>query len=207
MRKIMTAIAALFLTVGFTSVVAKAQSGSIGCGGGNGASVACNGTVTENSNPLTVSSTGVDTTFTSISGLPSNVSSLPIFTTDEYQFSFSNVGLSFSDGGTFQFTDLTEVGALTVGGEAELGNSIPSLTGPLTLVLDATSFKFEGISGTLSTMGSATLELDPGNVMSMTGSIGLPNVSPSPTPEPGTLLLLGSGLTGLGFIRRRFVRA
>lgn len=30
---------------------------------------------------------------------------------------------------------------------------------------------------------------------------------PGTTPEPGTLLLLGSGLTGLGFIRRRFVRA
>lgn len=39
------------------------------------------------------------------------------------------------------------------------------------------------------------------------GTFGGPPPSTGVTPEPGTLLLLGSGLSGLGFIRRRFARA
>ncbi|MGC1106262.1 MAG: PEP-CTERM sorting domain-containing protein [Candidatus Acidiferrales bacterium] len=175
------------------------------------------GTVTENMDG-TFSSGGIDTVITSVSGLSSEVSALPVFTpqVDQFNFSFSNVGNTLTSGGTFSFADLTEAGALTVTGEAEFG-STPSLTGPLGLVLDATAFTFnlDGLkaSGTINVMGSATLNLDPGTVTSMTATVGFPNIGgsggsgPSPTPEPGTLLLLGSGLTGLGFIRRRFVRA
>lgn len=222
MRKILSAVAGLVLAVGFTSIAAKASaSGSIGCGGGNGASAPCNGqglgTVTESGGLL--SSTGIDVNLTGVTGLSSAVSSLPVFTpnTDQFNFGFSNVGYSYSNGGTFSFTDLTEPGVLTVTGEAEFGSTPPgNLTGTLSIVLDAThySFNYGGISasGNINVSGVASLTLDPGNVTSMTGSVGLPSVGGTgsgtgTTPEPGTLLLLGSGMTALGFIRRKFARA
>jgi hypothetical protein len=213
MRKTVTTFAALVLAVGFGAIQAKASaSGSIGCGGGNGASVPCNGgglgTVTQSG--MTVSGS-VDVTLTSVTGIPAPFSSLQVFTpqTDQFDFSFSNVGLTLTSGGTFTFVDETEMGLLSVSGLAELGGTPPpGLVGPLTLVLDATGYTFSGLSGTLNAMGNATMVLDPGNVTSMTGSVGFPNVggNGSTTPEPGTLLLLVSGLPAIGFIRRKLVR-
>ena len=139
MRKVITAVAALVLAVGLTSVAAMASSGSgsIGCGGGNGANVMCNsqglGTVTENTTGTAVTGSA-DVFLTSVSGISPELAALQVFTpdTDQFNFSFANVGLTFSDGGTFSFTDLTEAGVLTVTGTAELGGTPPpNLTGPL----------------------------------------------------------------------------
>lgn len=207
MRKTIVAMAALFLAVGITSVAASAStaSGSIGCGGGNGSVVACNGQDLGGVNTA-LTSGSMDVNITSTSGLPSSVSSLQVFTpnTDQFNFSFSNVGFSFSNGGTFSFTDLTEAGLLTVTGEAEYGIT-PSATN-ITLVLEATNFTFAGSSGTISAGGFANINLsgDP-EALSMTGSIGLPSTGgTSTTPEPGSLLLLGAGLLGfVPLIRRR----
>lgn len=219
MRRLCSALAGSSLVVLFalaiTSLasppaVAGTASGSIGCGGGNGASTPCNG---QNLGSVTLSgglaSGSVDVAITSVSGLPSSVSGLQVFTpgSDQFDFSFSSVGFSFSNGGTFSFTDLTEMGLLSVSGVAEYGMT-PSPT-TLSMVLDATSYTFQGNTGTLSAMGNATLNLegDP-TVSSMTGTVGLPNVGGSgATPEPGTLLLLGSGLTALGFLGRKFAQA
>lgn len=220
MRKLLSAVAGSFVAVAAASMMCSAAmattaSGTIGCGGGNGSVVACND---QNLGTVNTSLTGgsMDVNITGTSGLPSSVSSLPVFTanTDQFNFTFASVGFTFSDGGTFTFTDLTEgATVLTVTGEAEYG-STPS-GADITLVLQATNYVFEGFKGTINASGFANIILsgDP-SVASMTGSVGLPSTGstgtgsgPSPTPEPGTLLLLGSGLSGLAFIRRKFARA
>lgn len=49
----------------------------------------------------------------------------------------------------------------------------------------------------INTSGVLTMEV------SMGGSGGMDNIVVDPVPEPSTMLLLGSGLAGLGFFRRR----
>ncbi len=213
MRRMLIAVAALVLAIAFAPVGAKADhiTATLGCGGGNGASVACNGqnlgTVTQNSGTVSGSA---DVYITSISGLPSDLQGLPIFTpqTDEFDLSFTGAGSNYAAGGTFSFTDLTEAGLLTVTGGAEYTGSIPSgLVGTLDLNLSANSYSFNGSGGSFDPIPTGvSLVLDPGNVMSMTGSVGLPNGGPTPTPEPGTLLLFSSGLMGIGYLRRKVGR-
>ena len=216
MRKLCSALAGSSLAVllalavaslACSSAMAGTANGSIGCGG-NGAVVACNGQGLGTVN-TSLTTGSMDVNITSTSGLPSSVSSLPVFTpnTDQFNFTFTNVGFSFSNGGTFSFTDLTEGGnVLTVTGEAEYGGT-PS-PDFISLGLEATNYTFMGSSWMISAGGFANISMggDP-TVTSMTGGVGLPSAGGSgtgATPEPGTLLLLGSGLSALGFIRRRF---
>ncbi|MGC1106258.1 MAG: PEP-CTERM sorting domain-containing protein [Candidatus Acidiferrales bacterium] len=184
--------------------MAGTVTATIGCGGA--VAVACNGQDL-GSVSSDYSSGSMDVFITSISGLNKNLTGFEVFTpdTDQFDFSFTGVGATFGDGGTFSFTDLTEAGLLTVTGEAEFGDT-PSSSG-LLLTYEAMNYTFDGKSGTVSATGNATIDFvtdsDP-TVSSMTGTVGLPNAISSATPEPGTLLLLGSGLLGfVPLIRRK----
>lgn len=217
MGKFAITLAALLFSTALVSQCALAQSGSIGCGTGSGANIACNtggqgGTVTMATDG-TVSSTGISTQLTAVSGLPSGIEDLSL-QSETLDFSFSNVGFTLTSGGTFTLTDGTD-GDFTVSGLAEFG-STPTLSGALTLVFEPTFVSIGGsddggvlFSGTVSGLtGGITLNLDPGNVTSVTGTFGLPTPTGtgggSTTPEPGTLLLFSSGLLGfVPFVRRK----
>lgn len=120
-------------------------------------------------------------------------------------------------GGSIDWTGLTENAAgIFLSGTADytvsgfLANDLGSSgsasfnieLAPLTVCADIPA----GASCTLATV--AGVGGDPPTVFSLVGSGNIGGSGPSTgtsgvTPEPGTLLLLGSGLTALGFIRRK----
>jgi hypothetical protein len=90
---------------------------------------------------------------------------------------------------------VTLFGSVTYAGELGSGHvNISVLLSPLEC-----NFAGQCSLGALTDVGG-----DPPEAFSTVGSGSF--TSPTTTPEPGTLLLLGSGLTALGFIRRRFIR-
>ena len=103
--------AALFLT-GLAVRPAAAQNVAIGCGGGNGATIACN--ANGNSGTVTLSN------FSSASGLPSGIEDLTPLG-EAMSLSFTNVGFSFGSAPDFAITDGD--GDFTLTGEAEFGST------------------------------------------------------------------------------------
>lgn len=109
--------------------------------------------------------------------------------------------------GTIDWTSVVEnksgvsmLGSVTYSGVVGSGHvNISVLLAPLTCNFTATPTN-PCTLGNLADVGG-----DPPSAFSSVGSGSF--TSPTTTPEPGTLLLLGSGLTALGFIRRRFIRA
>lgn len=216
MRKLFSAVAGLILAVALTSVGAKASpGGTVGCGGID--QVACDGSFSVSGGVYTGSATVQITSFTGISSLflganpyvadvlrgsPLTMS----FDTSVPDVVFSNivagVGDFELDTSITSFKDNTTADTLTFGlsvfaVSVELGN--PPCGASCTNTFDD---NLTGINGTLTVNYSA----DP-TITGVTGTVGLPfgTGGTSPTPEPGTLLLLGSGLVALGFVGRKLV--
>ncbi len=147
-------------------------------------------------------STATTELFASTDNLSGDVGNMLSFST--------NAGFHLSDGnGVFTTCCFFTVPAGTVG-FMDI-NVTAGTTGELGFVessgaFSAGSYSFSGTSGwqrvSFSTTG-ASGELGFEIFSNGGGSMYVADPT-APTPEPGTLLLLASGLTGIGFIRRRF---
>lgn len=220
MRKLFSAVAGLILAVALTSVGAKASpSGTVGCGGTG--QVACSGSFSVTDGVYTGSASVQITSFTGISSsfLSANPYVAGVLDGSPLTMSFdtSVPDITFSNivGGVGDFALDAEITSFTVNAAAdslkfdfsvfaiavELGN--PACGASCFNTFDD---NITGVNGTLTVDYSG----DPA-ITGVTGTVGLPfstGGGGGTTPEPGTLLLLGSGLLGFApLIRRKLARA
>lgn len=143
---------------------------------------------------------------TSSSGSTWNISG--IGGTDSDSYTLGDPGLGLTVTGAVDWTKIVENGSVTLFGTASYAFSgslsgsgstgISVLLSPLTCNSEVTgACTLANVSGEMG---------DPPAAFSSVGSGTIGGSTPSATPEPGTLLLLGSGLTALGFVRRKFAR-
>lgn len=205
----------LILSLAVAGLVCRSAwggSATIGCTSATpcGGSIGFSGMVSDGSFAV---SGDFDVQMNSVSGLSSFQASLDDFVANNEKFDLELDNVSVL-GGTFTFTDTD--GDFTMSGNAEL-NALPSSNNPtsLDIGLFVNSFTFGGgdesfgpiTVNNLDLGGSITITLsDIPEVTGASGTITLPTINnPSPTPEPGSFVLLASGLLGLApFIRRHF---
>jgi hypothetical protein len=204
MKKMLQGFVVLVVFAAFLPVAkASGTTGSAGCGAGSNSVIdtSCTGTLTKTSGQVTGGS--VDIALTSISGLnTSNPEVLEDLTantlgvTEHWLFVF--------DTSTFKITDadndflLSGTISLTQGSGSVGLSFIPTFVQIIAGEGGGKTYQkvLSGDSGT----GTITYTGDP-TITGMTASTSLdvPTI-----PEPGTLVLLGSGLLGLvPFVRRR----
>lgn len=231
MRKAILLVGVLALFGSLTPRLASAQSGTGGSGGGSGVTLGCGSA--SNSMSQNVAACGNVSVQTTPSGdLLSAPLTLNVLTStsaaeggagddltpgDEVlDFSFSlgpgtnQFSLDDFSGGDADFQVTGTISSLVTTGTSSAGSWVLTLV-PTSVVIggacECTGAGPISISGVTGTM---TINFDPGQVTGVSLGLGggpFGGGTGGATPEPGTLLLLGSGLLGCApLIRRKFVR-